>query len=232
VQAFTQADEVVPTFDGSPREQRRAFAGWLLQQQPAGAPGSYLYSNAGYAIAAAMAEEKMGTSFEQLITEQLFEPLRISSSGFGWPALSASEQPWGHRGREDSYEPHPPHDAYQIEDIFNPAGNIHLTIVDLARFAALHLRGLRGEAVLLEPTTFAQLHTDTDGRAVGWNIQQFRGTRASTHLGSTGTFFAAVLIAPERDRAVVAVANAGGAAAQDAVFTALSQMYRKYEAQE
>ena len=66
---------------------------------PPGSPiGEFSYSNAGYLVAAAMAEKLTGQSWETLMGERLFAPLGMSSAGVwgaghpGWggPALEPS----------------------------------------------------------------------------------------------------------------------------------------------
>ena len=53
----------LPSFSGDARAQRRAFAAWLLTHKPQIAPRTHrLYSNAGYAVAAAIAEHVTGQS--------------------------------------------------------------------------------------------------------------------------------------------------------------------------
>lgn len=108
---FTDDAELtpLPPFAGSPRDRRRAFAAWLLGQEPSATPGTdFLYSNAGYAIAAATAERVADRPWEALVRERLFAPLNLASAGFGWPAAADPEQPWGHRKTGSTLTPPPP----------------------------------------------------------------------------------------------------------------------------
>src|SRR5262245_55779342 len=52
----------IPRLSGTPTERRAAFSAWALRSKPAGPVGKGLYSNGGYAIAAAMAERLTGQS--------------------------------------------------------------------------------------------------------------------------------------------------------------------------
>lgn len=55
------------------------------------------YSNFGYMIAACMAEQITGLSWEVLMKQRLFDPLGMSTAGFDNPNISKSTaQPWGH----------------------------------------------------------------------------------------------------------------------------------------
>jgi CubicO group peptidase (beta-lactamase class C family) len=67
-------------------QARHALMTSMLQQAPQTKPGStYAYSNVGYALAGLMAEQVTGESWENLMAKRLFEPLEMSSAGFGTP---------------------------------------------------------------------------------------------------------------------------------------------------
>jgi CubicO group peptidase (beta-lactamase class C family) len=226
IQPFTGDSELpdVPKAEGTPREQRDRFARWLLQKTPFVEPGTKnVYSNAGYAIAAVMAERASNRSWEDLMRERLFAPLRLDG-GFGWPALENRNQPWGHRYEGDEGRPfaewqtagtlrsHPPTDSYQLGAVFGPGGDIHLSILDFARFCQIHLRGCRGQTTILRPDTIRLLHEDhySQGYAMGWVVAKAPdGTTASWHNGSAGTFYSMAVIAPRDDRGAVLACNAG-----------------------
>ncbi len=193
-----------PPVTGSPTEQRASASLWLLSQPPVVAPGTeHVYSNAGYMIAAAMAEKATGMPWENLVEERLAKPLHLTTLGFGWPARGSAAQPWGHRSSEGGFEPHDPNDAYQLGPLLGPAGDLHMSISDLARFAQLHVDGLQGRAVLLEPATFQRLHKPIGDYALGWNVKE----TADHHLGGAGTFHAAIWVSVPRDVAIVVATN-------------------------
>jgi CubicO group peptidase (beta-lactamase class C family) len=70
----------------------------MLAQKPARKPvKGYRYSNVGYAVAACIAESITGQAWEDLMRTQLFEPLGLTSAGFGSPGSpGVRDQPWGH----------------------------------------------------------------------------------------------------------------------------------------
>ena len=72
----------------------------VLAKKPDNPPGKkFAYSNVGPTIAAAMAEKKTGATWEDLVKREVFEPLALTSAGFG-PPKSPDEtlpQPRGHR---------------------------------------------------------------------------------------------------------------------------------------
>ena len=88
----------------------------------------------------------------------------------------------------------------------HPAGHVHTSARDLARFAVAHLNGLVGREDFLLPETVRFLHTPLPGApyACGWQV--VGGTHA--HEGSAGTFHALIEVVPGEDRAVVVMTNA------------------------
>jgi CubicO group peptidase (beta-lactamase class C family) len=62
-----QAFLALPTFTGSPAEQRKAYTQWVLQQPPDSTPGEYNYSNSDYVVAAAVLEKVTGKTWDDLL---------------------------------------------------------------------------------------------------------------------------------------------------------------------
>jgi CubicO group peptidase (beta-lactamase class C family) len=230
----------VPALAGSGVEQRLAFSAWALARPPSTAPGQYSYSNGGYVVASAMAERASGEPWETLITTRLLQPLQIQST-FGWPAQDDPSQPWGHQLLDGRLVPHDPHDpAGQFPLYLWPAGNLSTSMADYARFLQLHLRGLRGDAALLQAGTFRKLHTPVggeinaagDGYALGWAVARSRigGVTTSYHDGSADTFYLSAALQADRDVAAAVVTNAGGDGAATGCGVAVIQLLDRYAA--
>lgn len=206
---FTDDEEflAVPPADGPPRLQRSAFARWLLRQEPASVPGAaFAYSNAGYAVAAALAEQATDQEWERLVRDRLFAPLPMAGAGFGWPALHHPDQPWGHRKSGQVSTPQPPDGPYQLGPSMAPGGDVHASVLDLAAFGRMHLRGLAGEDSLLRADTVRALHTPLGGGeyGLGWAVTE----DSHNHSGSTGTFLALLYLRPDRNRVYAFATNA------------------------
>jgi len=187
----------------SPAEARAALVRRVLTEKPV-KPGVYCYSNAGYVVAASIAERVAKRSWEEMMRRLVFEPLGLRSAGFGWPATrDRTDQPLGHLGAPPDLRVQEIGE-YGLGDInyVGPAGNLHCSIEDLARYAAFHLRVLRGADRALKAATVQRFwrssKTATDGRAF-------------FAFGSGGSFLAMVALYPECDLAVVAAANYGTA---------------------
>jgi CubicO group peptidase (beta-lactamase class C family) len=204
---------------GTPTEKRRALLTTMLVREPASKPGStYAYSNVGYVLAALMAEQVTDRSWESLMVERLFHPLGMASAGFGSPAHPGKvDQPWGHLFSKKQSEPtlldNPP--------AMGPAGTVHCSIPDWAKFAALHLQGEQGGSGLLKPATVRALHTPPKGReyAAGWIVadqQPWAGGRALTHSGSNTYWYSTIWLAPIINVAILVATNRGDKEAETA----------------
>jgi D-alanyl-D-alanine carboxypeptidase len=199
---------LAPPLIGSSMQARSALTHWLLQQPAPNVPGSSsLYSNAGYAIAAAMLERKSGQDYETLVNELVLRPLNVMPL-FDWPAAGATAQPWGHERVDANWVPNDPDaPANHFPTALTPAGNISLSVGDYAKFVQAHLRGLRGTGNSLAPSTYTYLHTPQGDFALGWLVKNLNGVITSAHDGSAGTFYALAAIQPTRNRAVVVLCN-------------------------
>jgi CubicO group peptidase (beta-lactamase class C family) len=217
--------------EGTPTRQRSELAQAVLRQAPAVAPGSkFLYSNQGYVIVGAMLEKVTGAPWEALMTERLFKPLRMSSAGFGPPGTPGKvDQPWGHSRFLGSVKP------TQVDNLppaFGPAGLVHCSLDDLARFAMLHLQEGSGGG-LLQPKTLSRLHTPPAGRdyACGWGRGHNPAAgRVLTHAGSNGDWYVFVWLAPEKAAAVIVGTNIAGKGAENGVLEAARVMIQKWAA--
>jgi CubicO group peptidase (beta-lactamase class C family) len=207
----------------SPRDQRRYLLKHILAEPPAARPGTrFLYSNAGYAIAGAMIEKVTGRTWEELMMEMIFQPLGMSSAGFGAPARNnPTGEPLGHvreNGETIAVKPGPGDDNPAA---IAPAGGVHCSIGDFARYAIEQLRGAHGRSSLLSSPTYTKLHTPNPAEdyAFGWAVLQrdWAGGIALGHTGSNTMFFAAIWLAPSRDAALVVATNLGGDDAQRGV---------------
>jgi CubicO group peptidase (beta-lactamase class C family) len=198
----------------SPLEARAALVRQVLNEQ-AVAMGKSAYSNAGYVVAGYMAERATKRSWEELMRTLVFEPLGLRSAGIGWPATKdRPNQPYGHLGMPPDVSVSERGESLVEGDIryIGPAGNVHCSIEDFARFAAFHLQGLRGRDGLLKAETVRHLHTppqDTaSDYACGWHVRKTdEGEVTHSHGGGGGIFVAHITLYPDSDLAIVMATN-------------------------
>jgi CubicO group peptidase (beta-lactamase class C family) len=201
---------------GTRREQRRAYLELALRSPPEARPGEkHIYSNMGYVVAGAMAEKAMNASWEDLMTRMLFKPLGMTSAGFGAMGTPGKiDQPWQHTLEGTNHHAIAPGPRSDNPPVIGPAGTVHCSLGDWAKYAAVHVRGETNRVGLLKPETFRKLHTPMFGGdyAFGWGVanRNWGGGRVLTHNGSNNQNFAVVWMAPLRDFAVLVATNQGG----------------------
>jgi CubicO group peptidase (beta-lactamase class C family) len=212
--------------NGTPTQQRYEFIQAVLAQPPATAPGTkMIYSNQGYTIVGAMLEKIAGKSWEDLITEKLFKPLHMDSAGIGPPGtIGKVDQPWGHTQKLlPTQNDNPPAIA--------PAGRVHCSLDDLARYAIFQMEGEQNGG-LLKAETFRKLHTPTDGGdyACGWVIakRDWAGGDAIWHNGSNTYWYVLMWLAPKKDFSVIVATNIYGTDATTGCNEVVGAMIRKW----
>jgi CubicO group peptidase (beta-lactamase class C family) len=190
-------------------EQRRAYVAAALAEAPVQPPGSgFAYSNSGFLIAAVIAERATGENFETLLQRGVFDPLGMASAGFGAAGDSA---PQGHRDGHPVGAP--TRSADGVPAMFTPAGNLHMTLGDWAKFALDQLAGSRGQGRLLTTASYRLMQTAQPGSPAGldWGVQaSIAGRRGPVlaHGGSDGNSLAWIALFPESNTGVLVVANA------------------------
>jgi CubicO group peptidase (beta-lactamase class C family) len=219
---------------GSTRAQRQRLLESIAEAKLDHEPGKELhYSNLGYVLAGHLAEEAAGATWEELIHARLFGPLGMKSAGFGPMGTRGKvEQPWQHTSRGSPVGPGPLSDN---PPVIGPAGRVHCSVPDWAKFVADQLRGARGGKALLKPATYKKLHTSPYTRQFytlgGWGGRE-KDERAGglvlMHDGSNTMNYSSAWLAPERDLAVLVACNQGGPAAQKACHEARDLLIRGF----
>jgi CubicO group peptidase (beta-lactamase class C family) len=185
--------------------QHRAVAAAALSLPPAAPPRTMMiYSNPGYVVAAAMMEQVTGKSWEELVKDEVFTPLHLASAGFGPPEGGVRGHMLTSGGR---LVPLDPTDRRSDNPPFlNPAGRVHMSMPDLARFAGDQLDGLGGKPGLLQPQTYQRIHTEhLRHMELGWGGGPSGGFDNS---GSNGRWLAYVRAIPSKHMVVAVAVNA------------------------
>jgi CubicO group peptidase (beta-lactamase class C family) len=220
-------------YRGSPVGAREELLRGVAATAPLSTPGTtYLYSNAGFALAGLMAERAAKKPYETLLRERLFEPLGMASAGFGAPgSAGVGPAPLGHRDDGSPVASGPGDDN---PEAITPAGRVHAAIGDWAKFVALHLRGASGR-LRLKTETLARLHAPGPGRGADYAMGFRRAERpwadgpVLTHAGSNTMWYCVVWVAPRKDFAVLAACNRGGKAGERATDAAVAALIGKRE---
>ena len=158
-------------------------------------------------IAACMAEQITGLSWEILMKNRLFDPLGMSSAGFGAPNThNETDQPWGHSKSWliNNWKP----DQSDNSEALGPAGTVHCSIDDWAKFISLQLPY---ENSILKRKYLDKLIEPVSGHyyAGGWGVaeQSWANGIMLSHSGSNGIWYVSVVITPKFDRAFIVATN-------------------------
>lgn len=227
----------MPAFDGSGQDEnnfiaavesdtgplpdtmagRRAyFARWLLAQPPVAGvmPGrDFLYSNAGYVLAAAIVEARTGKTFEAIFDEVLVQPLALQGA---WrsPVPAPTDLLWGHEGAAGALTVVEATDESLATkdwlDIIGPAGAWACTGSAYAQWLRWHVRALQGQRTPLPQTYVNDLRTASGDRYV-WGWQGLATPRRTllTHTGHEPGFMAEVVVDRGGDFAMFGLSNTG-----------------------
>ncbi len=212
--------KVAAVLQGAPTVdvQRHRLIDAALATDPTAAPGAaFLYSNLGYIIAGGLLESKAKKTWEDLVRDEVLSPLGLASAGNGPPGVrDLISQPRGHRrASSGTLIPVEPGVAADNPPYLGPAGRLHMTVSDLARWGQAHLRGERGQDSIVKADTFKRLHLPESGAyAMGWVSQTTPDRRVVWHNGSNTCWYAIVAFDAAADRGVAIVTNGSIGAAQ------------------
>lgn len=225
----TEIAEKLRKYSGSPSDARYAWIKEAMQSRPTAKPGTtFQYSSLGFVVAGAMCEKVSGFSWEDLMKTKIFQPLGMETAGFGPPGrFGKVDQPLGHaRGNM----PIEPGELADDPPAVGPAGTVHCSLPDWAKFISAHL--LRNR--LLEPETFQKLQTPVEdpkiSHAMGWMVldRDWADGEALTGLAGHSIWHAQVWMAPRKQFAVLVATNAGSEASARACHAVLTEMVDRF----
>ena len=214
----------------TPVEQRAFLFKEVLKQNSAYRVGkSYIYSNSSATIAGMMLEKVSGKPWEELVQKRLAEPLKIESLGFGAPAKDKSkvEQPYGHVMKGIKNTPILPGYFDDNPAAIAPAGLVHLSIVDFAKYTAFYAAKCKA---LLKESSFQKLTTPLSGEyALGWiTLQRSWGGRVLHHSGSNTINYAIMWISPSKKFSFVVTTNTAGSKVASVLDKVAGEIIKEY----
>jgi len=243
---------------GLERAQRIYYHGGYSQRQLAermrylkterGFRASFAYTNQNFGLAGLIIEAASGMSWDDFVTTRIFKPLGMTRTGSGWNVVASwpnlasphavvhDSLPAGVRMLGD-FRP-----VARFDLSHEPAGSIHSTAADLARWVAF-LSG--GGAPLVKPETFAEILSPQNimhdlGQselaplwylqpginfwtyALGWWALDYRGEKILMHGGQMPGFNAIVAFLPGRKAGFSVTLNVHQTLAHAALFFSLA----------
>jgi CubicO group peptidase (beta-lactamase class C family) len=227
-------DPNVTLHTSTPKDQRAEVVAWALLQPPAVPVGQYLYSNLGFMVAGAIAEKLTDRPYEDLLIERVLQPLGITTAGFGpmgTPGLE--DQPLQHTSGHVPILPTPSADN---PPIYSPAGRLHMSVGDWAKYAKWVLAAEAGHQTLLKPETARTLTTPVvpmgggGSYALGWVVynSSWVGGKLLWHNGSNTMNYSEAELAPDRRFGVLVATNQGSGSQADPLSPAVDRLINFY----
>lgn len=178
-----------------------------------GQPGSiFQYSNANYAVLAAVIQQVSGESYGDYVHKHVFEPLEMHNSFAAKDQAQLHGLAAGHR----YWFGHP----VVASDLPFPGshlagGYLMASAEDMAHYLVAHLNGGRyNDARVISEHGMARLHEPVveispgNNYAIGWYAGDWEGREIISHGGILPHFHADVVIVPDAHLAVAVLVNA------------------------
>jgi len=195
--------------------------------------GQFHYSNLGYVLLGHILEKATGLKFTQLVKSYLFEPLEMSSCGFGeTSSLGNVQSKWGHfysKGKLKSYH-------YDFPKLYEPAASIHCNFQDWNKFLKVTMNGYNKKSNFLSQESFKKLYSTYNHQEFGytfggWELKKVDGFKGAvlTHHGYNQLNYAEVFIEPSSENIYAFATNAYHNAAQavDQLIVYIHQVRKK-----
>jgi CubicO group peptidase (beta-lactamase class C family) len=179
------------------------------EYMPATGPEVYRYSNVGYELAAAVVSKVSGMEFYEYVDRTILSPLGMENSTLDRRGPAADVE--GYTGGKKSPA---------LSTRGTGEGDLISTANDLLKFASAFLAGGRSEeARILKAASVERMFARHNGsvpldfdlhRGYGWysmDVPGYPGVRCFYHDGGTDPFSSTLMIIPEYDISLSAIAN-------------------------
>ncbi|MFD0267547.1 serine hydrolase domain-containing protein [Streptomyces sp. NPDC127106] len=199
-------------------ETLAGFVARLSRLELIAAPGERAsYSQAAYNLAGRVVEKVTEMPFEKAVASLVLEPVGLSDTFFDLDDVVTRKFALGYnRGEDGGLRVATPWKAYRGGSRGNnPGGGGISSAGDLLRWARFHLGDgdgvLPAEALrrMQEQTVEVRGSSLADGFGIGWFLREVDGVRVIKLGGSGNGQFSELLIVPERNFALVSLANCG-----------------------
>jgi CubicO group peptidase (beta-lactamase class C family) len=196
---------------------------------------AYAYDNVLYGVAGEVIEAVSGQTWEEFVRARILEPVGMTDSYLlPPPAGDTANVATPHARVDGTVQPVKPF----ISANLNPAGGIHASATDMARWLVVQLDSGRleddGRLYSQEttqqlwtmvvprdpgtpPTELAPLRSNFAGYALGLNVLDYRGEKLVTHTGGLPGYVSRVALLPHSKVGVAVLTNMESGAAFNAL---------------
>jgi CubicO group peptidase (beta-lactamase class C family) len=226
---------------------------WMLKEtapKPLDHPrgSKFSYSNLGYTLAGAILERLSGKTWEELVEQKIIEPMGLKTAGFGPQAsLGKVDEPLGHAIVDGKPKPMLAGPNGDNPLILGPAGTMHMSVLDFAKWVAWHAGEGKHGPPLVSAEILKKLHTPVidvgerkdaapgtpksgGGYALGWGQLKtnWAAEPAITHTGSNTVNLATAYFWPGDDFGFVVMTNISGQPADEALLKLAQELYKQF----
>jgi CubicO group peptidase (beta-lactamase class C family) len=182
----------------------------------------FQYNNLMYMSTGILVEKLTGKSWEDMIKERIFEPLKMTGSYTGVEAAMKDPEHVTPYTRKNNV---PKQTKHCVFDPMGPCGTINSNVEDMSRWLQLHLNGGKlGRRALISPASLRETHkprmaVETPDHLVempmssyglGWSTVVYRGCKKIAHSGGIDGIRTLVSFMPQRNSGLVILTNGTG----------------------
>jgi CubicO group peptidase (beta-lactamase class C family) len=199
---------------GPVRDWRRKLIAALPSTPAATPPGTYEYSNVGYALLGLALERAAGRPYEELVRELVLDPLGMTSSYLVVPRAERRRMAAGYvNPARDRVDPRVPRAEHQGRGYRVPNDGLYSTVGDLARLAMamtgalgdIPITGTSRAAALTDQTAHASLRGTAYG--LGFQLHRIGDSVIAGHSGTVAGYTAYLAFDPATRIGVVLLRN-------------------------
>ena len=163
-------------------------------------PGEqFSYTSSGYVLLGHIIEQVSGLRYEDFLTQQVFQPLRMQNSGYDHPHTVLKNRAAGY-GKQGTR----PINAVHFEmDTPHAAGALYSTVEDLF----LWDQALYTEKLISKSSLETMFTVFREPYAYGWIVADSFGHKMVTHSGTISGFRAAIARFPEEKVCLIVLSN-------------------------
>ena len=166
------------------------------------------FSLAGYVIAASMLERVSGKSWENLLTEYVREPMKITIN-YSWPNITDPTAPFGHWVQGGDFHSEEPETWVKGNPVLFPGQGITISTPDYIKYMQTNLRGLVGKKSTLSTPSLDFLYFGIPDYSIGWNNGSYNDQSFAFHEGVSILFDCRTEILKEKNRGIIVMCNSG-----------------------
>lgn len=182
----------------------KKYASGDLEFEPS---SKFSYNNSGYFLLGAIIEHVTGKPYEQVLKENIFEPLGMKNTGYDHHATIISKRATGYGKTQDGYSNAP----YLDMSIPYAAGSLYSTVEDLY----LWDQALYTDKILSAQSKALMYKPFLDSYAYGWDVRDSsfkpngKPVQVISHGGGINGFTTTIVRFPNEKHLIVMLDNTG-----------------------